>query len=229
MSYRRSVSSSNISVPMENPHKRAPSVGSAPMFSRQVMFEAVSRTGLSVGLQEILASLKKGELTALQRLESLNRLAMFYKLTPNFEDYNQLEPVALLVRVYLADAAKEVRAAAYRVLRHMLAEVSTAQLLVRLHIEHFLVRSLLKEVRVDAEREQALKLVRTWIAVPEGGAQCLPKSVVACILSVVGSEDKLAPLCLETVYELAIFNLPLLADAGGIHVVRRGHFRIECS
>ncbi|KAJ1496794.1 hypothetical protein HMI56_005982, partial [Coelomomyces lativittatus] len=71
------------------------------------------------------------------------------------------------------------------------------------------------------EREQSLKLVRTWsTCVFNSKDISLPTEIVRTIISVADhAEDKLRYLALETLCEMALSNLPLVSMCGGIRTL----------
>ncbi|KAI8823473.1 Rapamycin-insensitive companion of mTOR, N-term-domain-containing protein [Fimicolochytrium jonesii] len=81
------------------------------------------------------------------------------------------------------------------------------------------MRTLTRDQRYEVEKEQALKLVRSFLDM-NGGADILPQSLVRSLVSLAESaDDKFRGVCLETLCELAIRNMPLLTLAGGTSVV----------
>ncbi|PWN49565.1 hypothetical protein IE53DRAFT_388192 [Violaceomyces palustris] len=129
-------------------------------------------------------------------------------------------------------AGKEVRASAYRLLRHALVQPPWP-LISRLRnrgLDMYLTRSLVRDGRFEAEKEQALKLVRSIMelgasrtvnAAPDRFTtdlnDLIGSGVVRTIAAVAeNSEDKLRHLCLETLAELAIFDIRLLVKGGGL-------------
>ncbi|OUM70128.1 hypothetical protein PIROE2DRAFT_37632, partial [Piromyces sp. E2] len=80
-------------------------------------------------------------------------------------------------------------------------------------------RALVRDYRFELERMQALKLVRKFIDTPKG-VKLIPQSIVYVLISVIEQmEDKLRPLCMETLNELAIRNVKLVASCGGIKII----------
>lgn len=135
------------------------------------------------------------------------------------------------------NAGKECRAAAYRLLRYALVRPPWP-LICRLRsrgLDYYLTRTFLRDNRFELEKEAALKLVR---AVMETGAASAlepqPQQIEseAPLEGLIGEgtiralvslrehpEEKLRHLCLETLAELAIFDLRLLIRGGGMRTV----------
>jgi hypothetical protein len=76
--------------------------------------------------------------------------------------------------------------------------------------------SLVKERKADVEREQALKFVRAFLEV-KGGVQEVSRAVVRTIAAVAEhGEDRLRPICIETLAEIMVRDPALLIASGGL-------------
>jgi hypothetical protein len=83
----------------------------------------------------------------------------------------------------------------------------------------YINRSLIRDHKFEIERTQALKLVRKFIDTPKG-VKLIPQSIVYVLISIIEQvDDKLRPLCMETLNELAIRNVKLVASCGGIKII----------
>jgi len=61
---------------------------------------------------------------------------------------------------------------------------------------------LVRDNKFEIERMQALKLVRKFIDTPKG-VKLIPQSIIYVLISIIEQmEDKLRPLCMETLNEL---------------------------
>lgn len=77
-------------------------------------------------------------------------------------------------------------------------------------------RSLIKDNKADVEREQALKFVRAFIDVKDGVRE-LSRAVVRTIAAVAEApEERLRPICLETLAEILVRDPRLLVASGGL-------------
>ena len=86
--------------------------------------------------------------------------------------------------------------------------------------------ALVRDMLLDGEREQALRLVRTCLNVP-GGHVHVPRTVVATNVAVAESEDdKLASVCLETLCELVVLDVTVVVHANGTRVVPEPGMRL---
>ena len=61
---------------------------------------------------------------------------------------------------------------------------------------------MVRDNKFEIERMQALKLVRKFIDTPKG-VKLIPQSIIYVLISIIEQmEDKLRPLCMETLNEL---------------------------
>lgn len=80
-------------------------------------------------------------------------------------------------------------------------------------------RSLIKDRKADLEREQALKFVRAFLDIKDGTRE-LSRAVVRTIVSIAEpSDDRLRPICLETLAEILVRDPQLLLASGGLGVI----------
>ena len=78
------------------------------------------------------------------------------------------------------------------------------------------VVSLAKDRKADVEREQALKFVRAFLDVKDGVRE-ISRAVVRTIVAVAEHlEDRLRPICIETLAEILLKDPPLLTACGGL-------------
>lgn len=76
--------------------------------------------------------------------------------------------------------------------------------------------SLVKERKADVEREQALKFIRAFLEVKDG-IQEISRAVVRTIAAVAEHiEDRLRPICIETLAEIMVRDPGLLIASGGL-------------
>lgn len=123
------------------------------------------------------------------------------------------------MRNLLIDPVKEVRASAYRVVRHLVTDVKTIELLIKMHFPVLIARSLVRDQRMEHEREQSLKLVRSFLTVP-GGAKLIPRTAVSALVAIAETaEDKMNSIAVETLMEISLQNLELVAHTGGLKPV----------
>lgn len=80
-------------------------------------------------------------------------------------------------------------------------------------------RSLIKDRKADLEREQALKFVRAFLDIKDGHCE-LSRAVVRTVVSIAEhGDDRLRPICLETLAEILVRDPQLLLASGGLAVI----------
>ncbi|GAA6053956.1 hypothetical protein JCM3770_004640 [Rhodotorula araucariae] len=200
-------------------------------------FESGSPRHLPTALEQ-----RTGALPALERVRSLlGRLGqsddVVERVRAMDEVVEALEPFpALKVEIALEDhlasvmacladsAGMDVRAATYRLLRHLVVDASNALHLNDAHLPLFLVRSLARDAKYDHEKAHALRLVRALLShagtTLAHGCEVVPVAVLRAVVALAETpEEKLRLAALETLGELVIRNLPLLVACEGLRVV----------
>lgn len=80
-------------------------------------------------------------------------------------------------------------------------------------------RSLIKDRKADLEREQALKFVRAFLDIKDGHKE-LSRAVVRTVVSIAEQgDDRLRPICLETLAEILVRDPQLLLASGGLAAI----------
>ncbi|XP_041359986.1 rapamycin-insensitive companion of mTOR-like [Gigantopelta aegis] len=122
------------------------------------------------------------------------------------------------LRVGLLDEAKEVRAATLRVLRHLLLFDDTLDTLLFLRLDYFVARCLDTCLDNEIERIHAVKLIRKIIQI---APHKLPSSFVFPLISIgkdgASERDRLLRVSLATICEIAISNISLMSQCGGLN------------
>ncbi|BGP18107.1 hypothetical protein JCM10213v2_006158 [Rhodosporidiobolus nylandii] len=141
----------------------------------------------------------------------------------------RLQEMLSSITACLAESAgKETRAAVYRLLRHLVVDVSDVYALNAHHLPLFLIRSLARDTSHNLEKEHALRLIRALLlfTTPEssvsggGEVEVVPVGVMRAVVAIAETpEEKLRLAALETLGELVIRSLPLLVLSGGLRVV----------
>jgi hypothetical protein len=117
----------------------------------------------------------------------------------------------------------EARSAALRLARYLTIDTATAALLFAKRFDLFMVSSLeLEGKSTDIERRQAMQLVRQCVVV---APMAVSTSVAASLVAVATSSDLFRELALETLCELAISNVQLVAAVDGLNVRHLRHLR----
>ncbi|EGU12160.1 hypothetical protein RTG_01774 [Rhodotorula toruloides ATCC 204091] len=186
-----------------------------------------------------------GDANVMERVRAMDELVDLVERHDQLRYELRLEEETLQsVMSCLSDSAgKDVRAATYRLLRHLIVDASDVLLLNSHHLPLFLIRSLARDSTHELEKEHALRLIRTTLLhtspnsyIPlshapstELGVEIEPQeereqvvsiAVMRAVVAVAESvEEKLRLAALETLGELVITNLPLLVSCDGLRVV----------
>ncbi|CCJ31370.1 unnamed protein product [Pneumocystis jirovecii] len=94
-------------------------------------------------------------------------------------------------------------ACGYRLSRYAICDLESISFLKKIHLEYAIIRSLSKDSSASNEREQALKLLRSFYEI-KGGISEISKSVVSAVVSLAEhSGDKMSSICVETLAEMS--------------------------
>ncbi|KAI8907215.1 Rapamycin-insensitive companion of mTOR, N-term-domain-containing protein [Gorgonomyces haynaldii] len=120
------------------------------------------------------------------------------------------------LRFCLVDPTKEVRALAYRMLRQLIHDKLSLSHFANMHLDVFLIRTLVRDSRFDTEREQALRFVRRFLEHPEG-PDLLPLPVVRVLSALCEQlDDRFRVIAVETLCEVALLNPKLACFANSL-------------
>jgi len=108
---------------------------------------------------------------------------------------------------------KEEIATGYRVARYSITDIQSLKHLESIRIDWHIIRSLSRPPSHNAEREQAMKLLRAFLDVPQGVTflnHGLVKAIVAIAEMGAHGEDRLGAIAIETLGEIRIFSSDVL-------------------
>ncbi|RXW24422.1 hypothetical protein EST38_g1410 [Candolleomyces aberdarensis] len=127
--------------------------------------------------------------------------------------------------------SKLCRASAYRLIRQALVDSDTVQQLDRA-CDWYLIKSLQRDNKHAIEKEQAIKLIRTIIEVgttrksasissgASSGAVQLSEAVMRAFIALAEHpEEPFRPVCIQTLTEILLMDIDLLARSGGMKVL----------
>ncbi|KAB5570861.1 Rapamycin-insensitive companion of mTOR, N-term-domain-containing protein [Coniochaeta sp. 2T2.1] len=179
-------------------------------------------------LAEILQALEVDGMMPEYYVTRANSLVDLFKRYPQLKYDLVWSVFGLRMQVLLLSESREVVAAGYRMIRYAISDVASLKKIRALNTDYCVTWSLVKDSKSDVEREQALKFVRAFIDVKDGIRE-LSRAVVRTIASVAEapdgerlyedrplSEDRLRPMCLETLAEILVRDPRLLVSSGGI-------------
>ncbi|TFK28071.1 hypothetical protein FA15DRAFT_612999 [Coprinopsis marcescibilis] len=193
-----------------------------------------SATSSSRGESSSLGGIKTSESTDIDRRRVLLLSELTDILRRSLRVRYELKTADLLqtVEPCMSDkCSKTCRAATYRLIRQSLVDSDTVIQLGR-SLDWYIVKSLQRDNKHAQEKEQALKLIRTVIEVgttrrdasistsANAGGVHLSEAVMRAIIAVAEHpEDPFRPICIQTLTEILLMDIELLARSGGIKVL----------
>ncbi|KAI9907033.1 hypothetical protein PsorP6_003890 [Peronosclerospora sorghi] len=168
-------------------------------------------------LAAICTLIERSNLDRKSKLDSTGRICYELKNDPLLLDSFPVERVMKAMRGLVCDSDTSTRAGALRALRYAISSSSSIKYFVDLNLPVFVVRSLEREQKHLTERVQALKVVRR---VMEIDATQIPTGLVASLTAIAGhKDDNMRRVCLETMRELALLNVEVVAQANGTKIL----------
>ncbi|KAI0822217.1 Rapamycin-insensitive companion of mTOR, N-term-domain-containing protein [Trametes gibbosa] len=131
----------------------------------------------------------------------------------------------------LADkASKQARATAYRLIRHALVDSHSVRRLGEQNMDWYIVKSLSRDNKHTVEKEQVIKLIRAVVDIGSerhsphsatgSGTVPLSDAVLRALIAVAEyPEDPFKPICVQTLTEILLIDIELMARTGGIRVL----------
>ncbi|KAI0366921.1 hypothetical protein BV20DRAFT_1001539 [Pilatotrama ljubarskyi] len=131
----------------------------------------------------------------------------------------------------LADkASKQARATAYRLIRHALVDSHSVRRLGEQNLDWYIVKTLCRDNKHAVEKEQVIKLIRTIVDIGSerhspnsaigSGTVPLSDAVMRALIAVAEyPEDPFKPICVQTLTEILLIDIELMARTGGIRVL----------
>ncbi|KAG1822809.1 Rapamycin-insensitive companion of mTOR, N-term-domain-containing protein [Suillus subaureus] len=162
------------------------------------------------------------------RVEVMNRFVCILQrnLRVRYE-INLPEVVQAIIPALSDRCSMRCRAAAYRLIRHSLVDSDSAEELHKQPLEWFIVKSLARDNKHAIEREQVIKLIRTIVDIVSEprdrrgitGTKTIPLSepIMRAFVAVAEhAEDLFRPICVQTLAEMVLIDIDLVARSGGI-------------
>ncbi|KAF9004644.1 Rapamycin-insensitive companion of mTOR, N-term-domain-containing protein [Cyathus striatus] len=164
------------------------------------------------------------------RIETMAKLIETFRRHLRVRYELNIQDVLRAVIPCLADpCSKQCRVAAYRVIRHALVEAESVSKLGDA-VDWYMIKSLNRDNKHAAEKEQVIKLIRTIVEVgtvkkdgtAAGGTSNVPVSeaVMRAVIAVAEhAEDPFRPICIQTLSEILLIDIDLVARTGGIRLL----------
>ncbi|KAI1333686.1 Rapamycin-insensitive companion of mTOR, N-term-domain-containing protein [Xylariaceae sp. FL0016] len=167
-------------------------------------------------LAEILQALEVEGMAAEYYVGRANSLVDLFKRHPTLKYDLVWSVFGDRMQVMLLSGSREVVAAGYRMLRYAISDIASLKKIRDLNTDYMVVVSLAKDRKADVEREQALKFVRAFLDVKDGVRE-VSRALVRTIAAVAEhAEDRLRPICIETLAEILLRDPALLIASGGL-------------
>lgn len=169
-------------------------------------------------IEEIIAAVLKpnsdSQMRSVALKKFINWLDLYQLDLSNFE-----AKVFLCLRKCCSDMSRELRALAMRAFRHVICLTHNLRPLFSLHFEYFIIRFLTVETNWEAEKEQAILLIRMILMQPEAD-KYLTDGIIRAVCSIAEqSGDKHRTICVELLCELLVFNTDAVSRSGGIRII----------
>ncbi|EIW81055.1 hypothetical protein CONPUDRAFT_90112 [Coniophora puteana RWD-64-598 SS2] len=162
------------------------------------------------------------------RIDLQNRLGNI--LRRNIRVCYELDVTELLQAVTpsLADkCSTQCRTSAYRIMRLALVNVASLEEISKQPIDWYIVRTLSRDNKHEKEKEQVIKLIRAVLDVvsenrdrrgaPGTGVVPLSEPVMRAFIAVAEhAEEPLRLICIQTLAEMVLLDIDLVARTGGI-------------
>lgn len=164
-----------------------------------------------------------------------NELVSLLRANPSLKQEIVIENVITKIQFMLSDQNSQLRCAAYRILRHSTADQDGLQCLVRMKLLIFIIVTFSTPSPI-LEKEEALKIVRHFMDIPDG-ANYLSIGVIKALVALVEHENEesqdlsdgsksefhvpaaFSRLCIETICELASFKPDIVFHGGGLRLL----------
>ncbi|KAI5479428.1 cytosolic regulator Pianissimo [Pseudohyphozyma bogoriensis] len=155
---------------------------------------------------------------AIDKIKAMDSVVAEVLANPRVKFELKLDEVMPSVLSCLSDSqTTEVRAATYRLVRHLTVDQSDVQLLQHSHLHLFLIRSLSRPPPCDLEKEHCLRLIRALLALPDAYKPVQPSVIRAIVAIAEHAEEKLRLAALETLGELQGLRVVLQSLSDGPH------------
>lgn len=149
-------------------------------------------------------------------LDKANALVSLLQRNPAIKQDLVFSAFSNTIQQLLLNDDEVIVSAGYRICRHLITGPEFIEHLMKLRLEPFLIISLAKDNSYNIEREQALKLIRSFLENDAGITVGILQAIISCIEK---SDDKLRNIALETLLETCYINPRVVQQCRGIRVL----------
>lgn len=200
--------------PLRSPSRATQAVGDGAAVDGDVEVESPTYV-----LTETLQALELEGMHPEFYVERANSLVELFKRHPTLKYDLAWSIFGLRIQVMLLSDSREVNAAGYRLARYAIVDRRSIQIIKSFHTDELVTLSLVKESKASMEREQALKLVRSFLDVKDGVRE-ISRAIVRALVSIAEHrEDRLRNICIMTLVEILIKDPSLVFAGQGIGVL----------
>eukprot|EP01114_Cavostelium_apophysatum_P016624 TRINITY_DN4775_c0_g1_i1.p1 TRINITY_DN4775_c0_g1~~TRINITY_DN4775_c0_g1_i1.p1 ORF type:complete len:1113 (-),score=304.93 TRINITY_DN4775_c0_g1_i1:63-3401(-) len=187
----------------------------------------ISKEEAEAQLPKSIETLRDSQIGQKDKLEILNKLV---ELSESIKDLNSVVPIDQFVsslRSFVVHTSKTLRTASLRVLRYYMKDDAFISEMLRQKVHFFVMRSLERDKQGEAERMQALKLVRR---IMEVNCSMLPTNIIHSLVSISEhSEDNFSRVSIETICEITIRTPHLSAHCSGLKFLLNAMLDPNCA
>ncbi|KAJ3479559.1 hypothetical protein NLI96_g8977 [Meripilus lineatus] len=165
------------------------------------------------------------------RIETMNQLIGILKRNMRVRYDLGIPKVIEAILPALGDrSSKQCRATAYRLIRHLLVKPESVVVLRQQELDWYIVKALSRDNKYVVEKEQVIKLIRAMIEIGSekrasnsgiaSGKVPLSEPIMRAFIAVAEQpEDPFRPICIQTLAEILLIDIELVARTDGIRVL----------
>lgn len=175
---------------------------------------------LSEALNGFSSIKDRNEFTVVSRGNDLIILLTQY---PNLKNDILLKSFINKINFMFYDEVSEVRAVGYKLLRYVISNLESLTILVQSKILIFIIITLSTSSSSLIEKEQALKLIRQFLVIPNG-CDNLSIGVIKSLICIIETDNHqinlgFKEICLETICEISLLKPELIFHSGGFNLI----------
>lgn len=167
-------------------------------------------------VSDYLQSLQDTESSSEFIVGKANALVSLLKKNPEIKNDLVISAFSNTIQNLLLSEDKVITSAGYRVCRYLITDIAFVEFLLKLRLDSFLIISLAKDNSYHIEREQAIKLIRSFVEYKAGVTTGIAQAIISCIER---PDDCLRNIALETLLEICYTNPTLVKQCSGIPVL----------